>query len=341
MKIFISLLFIFSLLSGDLSFAGEEGRLDNKIFKDGEWRFLTLEEWIKAVVKYNKTSEETIHSISYPRLYRRIPGAPHRVYRTYGPEFKKRDIWFKVHPGKGNKIFKDGEWRFLTLEEWMKEVVKYNETAESTEKIFNLESYEQFRLRIPGAVKQPEKHYGPEFKKQQAWHRAIGYYYDNQILEDGKWRFLTLKEWKEAVRKYNKTAEPEEKIFNIKSYEQFWRRIPGAPSALSRYRKEGFSNHKMWQSVAPASLKGSYTLNNRVFIKGEWRFLNFEEWIEAIVKYNKTAKKSEQINGHSYGSKKLYKRIPGAPARPHRVFKEQFELYKVWDIIRSQCQNAF
>ena len=153
--------------------SGIFGRADNKVYKDEEWRFLTLEEWIEQVTAYNENAVEIkkINSVSYKRkkLYLMIPGAPSLPEDVYGEKFIERGGWSGIF-GTENKVYKDEEWRFLTLEEWIEQVNSYNENAIESRKI-NSSTYSKKKLylRIPGAPGNPYTHYKEEFIKKGGW----------------------------------------------------------------------------------------------------------------------------------------------------------------------------
>ena len=226
------------------------GRADNKVYKDGEWRFLTLDEWIEQVISYNNSAPKNkkINSISYKRkkLYLMIPGAPSVPADVYGEEFRKRGGWGGVIDRVDNKVYKDGEWRFLTLDEWIKQVIAYNEKADKKEKI-NSSSYSKKKmyLMIPGAPRNPHRQYGEEFRRRGGWGGVIDRV-DNKVYKDGEWRFLTLDEWIQAVHAYPQFSGVRIKFI---LYEKLYREIPGAHSNPGELYREEFRQRGGWGKI--------------------------------------------------------------------------------------------
>ena len=289
------------------------------LITDGEKWFLSEQEAVSAIIEHNRTADlknKIISDASYGRKYRLIPGLPANPDSVYGEEWfsmKERiaSTFLKdvgpLRNVRGNKVLRDGYWRFLTEQEAVSAINKHNQTADPENKIISDKSYRKNYRLIPGLPQHlfPDGHDWYYPSKKRIPPQIIGWVgYDhsrgNKVLRNGRWRFLTEQEAVYAINKHNRTADPENKIISDKSYRKNYRLIPGLPNAFSRYFI-GYNYHSeeyyLNKRRVTSQIIGWVASSRDKFIKisEDERFLTELEAVSAIIEHNKTAPAENKI----------------------------------------------
>ena len=244
------------------------GRLkDNRTVINGELRYFTLEEWFEAIIPHNeqlkREGRPPINSGNIHARLTEIPGSPSNPRKYYGEErFDQAGGWERVtgFNRPDNRKVINGELRYFTMEEWFETVIPYNEQLRQEGRpLINSRNIGTRYTEIPGAPSNPRQKYGEEkFDQAGGWKRVTGRkkIRDNQILINGEWGFLTMKEWFEAIIPYNKQLRQEGRppisSGNIRTRNT---EIPGSPSDPRRsYGEEKFDQAGGWARVRNSCL---------------------------------------------------------------------------------------
>ena len=127
----------------------------------GKPPILFWEELRAEIIEYNRRASEgeKIYSVTYRKLYKKIPGAPSNPSAVY-PYFKERGGWSAL--------------LILTWEELREAIMGYNKTAPEGERI-NSAKYKRDKSykKIPGAPSDPAEFY-PDFKERGGWPALLG-----------------------------------------------------------------------------------------------------------------------------------------------------------------------
>ena len=297
-----------------------------KLITDGNEWFLAEQEAVSAINKHNRTAmahNKIISDISYKRNHHLILGLPPDPYKVYGDKWfdMKESIWFDMKEsiatfrprsnqqltGRGNKVFKDGVWRFLTEQEAISAINDHNRTALAQNKIISTTSYHKNYRLIPGLSSYGK--YDSKILRSQIidWKKSptLG----NKVFKDGVWRFLTEQEAISAINDHNRTALAQNKIISQTSYLDNYRLIPGLPNNMHKYNLESLISQIIdWKGLTEKNR------GNKVFRDGVWRFLTEQEAISAINDHNQTAlAQNKIISTTSYRDN--YGLIPGLSSR--------------------------
>ena len=298
----------------------------NLITNGKEW-LLSEKEAVSAINEHNRTAEpeNKILSIkSYKENYMLIPGLPPDPYRIYGDKwfdmqeritlaFLKEGGLLRQLKDLGNKVFKDGIWRFLTTQEAVSAINEHNRTSDPEKKILSTIFYRRNYRLIPG-LPSYRQGYVERIKPQIiGWrgHSPLNRPHGNKVFIDGHWRFLTTQEAVSAINEHNRTSDPEKKILSTIFYHRNYRLIPGLPSYRQDYLERIKPQIIGWRGHAPLDRPRV----NKVFTDGHWRFLTTKEAVSAINEYNRTANLENKIlSTMSY--RENCGLIPGLPQSP-------------------------
>ena len=290
----------------------------NKVFRGNSWRFLTEQEAISAINEHNKTAlakNKIISNTSYEKNYGLIPGLPSHMHYRYDPNSLRSQIIGWKNPTRGNKVFKDGIWRFLTEQEAISAINEHNRTTTSTQnKIISTTSYRDNYGLIPGL---PSRY---EFiNNNRITSQIIGWEgystpgrRGNKVFRDGVWRFLTEQEAISAINEYNKTAPLQNQITSEHSYRQNYRWIHGLPH-FDTFKTKGLLD-RITSQITSWHGRG---LRVAGFLTDEHvRSLTEQEAISAINEHNRTTTvvQNKIISPMSY--QENYGLIPGLPPNP-------------------------
>ena len=170
-------------------------------------------------------------------------------------------------------------------------IIEYNNTAPENERILSLLTYQKYYKRIPGAPSAPYKVI-PDFAEKGKWLALLGI----ELIKDSD-------VLKQTIIEYNNTAPENERILSPLTYQKYYKRIPGAPSAP-------------YTAIPDFAEKGGFSA-----LLGIELIKDFDVLKQTIIKYNKTAPENERIlSKPTY--QKYYKRIPGAPSKPNIIIPD-------------------
>ena len=244
---------------------GRKKRRDNRKLINGEWRFFTMEEWFEAIILYNKQAKREgrplINSGTIEKLYTQVPGSPYHPRRRYGEEkFDQAGGWERVTGRKqqrDNRKLINGEWRYLTMEEWFEAVIQYNEQARREDRpLINSKTIDELYTKIPGSPSIPRDYYGKQkFDQAGSWSRVTGVIrLNNRKLINGEWRLFTMEEWFEAIIPHNEQLRREGRPpINSNNIGTRRTEILGSPSnPREKYGKEKFDQAGGWARVRNA-----------------------------------------------------------------------------------------
>ena len=143
---------------------------------------------------------------------------------------------------------------------------------------------------------------------------------NRKIWSGTEYRWLTWEELHQAIVEYNQN-NPGEQI-NSRSYPFLYTKIPGAPASP-------------WTIYPDFKEKGGWP----ALLGTPAKHLTWEELIEAIIEYNKTAPKNKKISPRTY--KKLRKKIRGAPPWPPSFYPD-FKEKGGWPVLLGKtCPKSF
>ena len=194
-------------------------------------KFETVEELISAVKEYNREAPESKRITterSYNKYYKRIEGAPSHPNKFYGAEWKRIGKFrgFFERLGFSKKQF---EKKFETVEELISAVKEYNREAVESKRITSGPSYKKYYKEIEGALS-----HLPEFYGKEEWEKVGKWRGFFDRLDPSRKKFETVEELLEAVREYNRKTPESERITSRYSYNNYYKRIKGAPSNPNR-----------------------------------------------------------------------------------------------------------
>ena len=225
-----------------------------KLITNGKEWFLAEQEAVFAINEHNRivpVKSKIISDFSYERNYKRILGLPPDPYRVYGDKwFNMKDriantflrdmgpLRQKQRGVRGNKVFRDGHWRFLTTQEAVSAINEHNRVATPENKIISTHSYVKNHGLIPGLPSKLVLHgrrywYSPN--KEKVISQVIGWVdggsnpFGNKVFRDEHRQFLTTRWAVNAIKEHNQTAPVANRILSPMSHRENHGLIPGLP----------------------------------------------------------------------------------------------------------------
>ena len=292
----------------------------NKVFKNGHMRFLTEQEAVSAINDHNQTAlaqNKIISTTSYHKNYRLIPGLPSNIHR-YNPESLRSQIIGWKDPTKrtrGNKVFREGRWRFLTEQEAVSAINDHNKIASAQNKIISVSSYTKNYGLIPGLPRDMYYEYdNPESLRSQIIGWKSPPTHANKVFRGNSWRFLTEQEAISAINEHNRTTtSTQNKIISTTSYRDNYGLIPGLSIRYAFINNNRITSQIIdWEGYSAEPRHRG----NKVFREGRWRSLTEQEAVSAINEHNRTTTSVQNkiISPMSY--QENYGLIPGLPPNP-------------------------
>ena len=242
-----------------------------------------------AIDAYNQKAPE--HKLitsqqTYYQFYKEIPGAPSDPYLS---------IHNFTNDGGFNALLsallsKETPYRITDFNTLKVAIDAYNQKVPEHKLITSAQTYKQFYKEIPGAPSDPYPSI-PNFTNDGGFKALLP-----------KYRITDFNTLKEVIEAYNQKAHEHKLITSQKTYYQFYKEIPGAPS--DPYQSiPNFTNDGGFKALLPKETP--------------YRITDFNTLKVAIDAYNQKAPEHKLITSwRTY--RKFYKEIPGAPSNLYR-----------------------